>query len=179
MTPKKKAAVEQEIGDEYTALQEEANRLLEFKRQNIKKQNQTRCPACATYVHINANKCPHCTSDITAHTALAREELRKLDDITAELYRLQKGEMERREEHSTGRPILERITSFLSDPRIREDAKVVLPSLFLFFVLFLAARKHQDHRASNGEKRAYPRGARTMIARVTPSALTDHTHENK
>ncbi len=41
------------------SLDAEAKRLLDFKRQNIKKDNLTPCPQCATLVNINANKW-HC-----------------------------------------------------------------------------------------------------------------------
>ena len=50
---------------------------------------------------------------------------------------------------------------------------------FLFVFLFLATRENEDHRAGGGDKRARPRGARTVIAQVTPSALAGHIHGDK
>lgn len=96
---------DQETVGEHTLVQAEASRLLEFKKQNIRRQNQTPCPACAVFVHIDASKCPHCGSDISAHTALAREELSKLNEITQELYELHKKYGEHREREVSRRPL--------------------------------------------------------------------------
>jgi hypothetical protein len=117
----------------HTVLQAEANRLVEFKKDRVKRNNQTPCPACATYVHINANKCPHCTSDIAANNALVRESLRQLEEITAELESMHEQHMERLH-GAPRRPFSERFKSFFSDAQTREDMKIVVPALFLFFV---------------------------------------------
>lgn len=129
-----------ETRSDYSSLQAEASRLLNFKRQHIRNQNQTPCPACTTLVHINSRQCPHCNSDIAAHTALAREELRKLNAITAELYELHKRQGGHHSSGSSQGPFWKRFISFFSDPQLREDAKVVLPSLLLFFVLIVSLR---------------------------------------
>ena len=125
---------------EYTSLNSEAKRLLDFKKKNVKKHNQTPCPECATLIQISANRCPHCASDIGDHTTRIREELGKLKDITAELHELHNSYMECYEEESAVRPFWERARGFFSDPRMREDLKTILPSLLLFFVLIVALR---------------------------------------
>ena len=125
---------------EYTSLNAEAKRLLDFKKKNVKKRNQTPCPECATLIQISANRCPHCASDIGDHTTRIREELGKLKDITAELHELHNSYMECYEEESAVRPFWERARGFFSDPRMREDLKTILPSFLLFFVLVAALR---------------------------------------
>lgn len=121
------------------ALQWEANRLMEFKKEKVKRNNQTPCPACATYVHINANKCPHCSSDIAANNALIRESLRRLTEITEQLEAIHDQHMERLH-GAPRRPLGERLKSFFADRQTREDMKLVVPSLFLFFVVVATLR---------------------------------------
>jgi len=125
---------------EYASLNAEAKRLLDFKKKNVKKRNQTPCPECATLIQISANRCPHCASDIGDHTTRILEELGKLKDITAELHELHNSYMECYEEESAVRPFWERARGFFSDPRMREDLKTILPSFLLFFVLVAALR---------------------------------------
>lgn len=116
------------------ALQWEATRLREFKKENVKRGNQTPCPACAMYVHIKATKCPHCSSDIAANNALVRESLRRLEEITTELEAMREEHMERF--HDVPRPpFSERLKAFFVDRQTHEDMKIVLPS---FLVLFSA-----------------------------------------
>ena len=125
---------------EYTSLNAEAKRLLDFKKENIKKRNQVPCPECATLIKISANKCPHCSSDIGEHTTQIREELGKLTEITAELHELHNSYMECYDEESAARPFWERVKGPFSGPRVREDLKIILPSFVLFFVLIAALR---------------------------------------
>ena len=121
------------------ALQWEASRLREFKKEKVKKNNQTPCPACATYVHINASKCPHCTSDIAANNALVRESLRRLEEITAQLEAMREQHIERI--HGVPRrPFRERFKGFFSDPQTRAEMKIVAPTLLLFFAAVTAFR---------------------------------------
>jgi hypothetical protein len=40
----------QETISDYTSLNAEAKRLLDFKKKNIKKHNQSPCPECATLI---------------------------------------------------------------------------------------------------------------------------------
>lgn len=131
---------DQQTVHEYTSLNAEAKRLLNFKKENIKKRNQARCPECATLIQISANKCPHCSSDVSDHTAHIREELGKLKEITAELHGLHNSYMECYEEESAARPFWERARGSFSDPRKREDLKTIVPSFLLFFVLIAALR---------------------------------------
>ncbi|MDH3214854.1 MAG: SH3 domain-containing protein [Candidatus Krumholzibacteria bacterium] len=126
-----------ETSNQHASLQEEASRLAEFKKQNVKRQNQTPCPACATYVHINANKCPHCSSDIAANNALVRESLRRLDEVNADLDTLHTKHMRRHK--ATARPFSEQVRSFVT-PQMRDDMKIIVPSFFLLFVVLVALR---------------------------------------
>ena len=125
---------------EYTSLNAEAKRLLDFKKKNVKKHNQAPCPECATLIQISANKCPHCSSDVSDHTTHIREELGKLKEITAELHGLHNSYLECYEEESAVRPFWERAKAFFLDPRMREDLKTILPAFLLFFVLIAALR---------------------------------------
>lgn len=122
------------------SLDTEAKRLLDFKKQHIKKGDQTPCPQCATLVNINAKKCPHCTSDISSHTRKVREELKKLNQITSQLSELHKQEMELYQQESESKPIWKRIRAFFSEPQVLQDLKIVLPTLISFFVLILFLR---------------------------------------
>ena len=114
------------------ALRWEAGRLQEFKKDNIKRNNQTPCPACATYVSIKANKCQHCSSDIAANNALVRESLRRLEEVTAGLETLREEHMERFRD-APRPPFSDRFKAFLTDPQTREDMKIVAPALLLVF----------------------------------------------
>jgi hypothetical protein len=118
--------------DPHDAIRWEANRLMEFKKEKVKRGNQTPCPACATYVHINANKCPHCSSDIAANNALVRESLRRLDEIATQL-EAQHGQHMERLHGAPRRPFAERVKSFFTDPQTKKDMKVVIPVGVLFF----------------------------------------------
>ena len=68
-------------------LQLELERLLDFKKENVREKDKTQCPACAIPVRFDVDRCPHCESNIAAHNALVRESLRRLDEITAEIDR--------------------------------------------------------------------------------------------
>jgi hypothetical protein len=127
------AAPEDEPQRPQDDLEWELNRLRDFKKGNVKRNNQTLCPACATHVSIKANKCPQCSSDIAANNALVRESLRRLEEVTAELDAIRDEHMERIHGAPT-RPFSERLQAFFFDPQTREDMKIVLPSLVLFFV---------------------------------------------
>lgn len=121
------------------SLQWEATRLSEFKKENVKRGNQTPCPACAMYVNIKANKCPHCSSDIAANNALVRESLRRLAEITTELEAMRDEHMERFRDVPRP-PFSERFKGFFVDRQTHEDMKVVLPSLFLLFAAIAVFR---------------------------------------
>jgi hypothetical protein len=68
-------------------LQLELDRLLDFKKENVREKDLTPCPACTIPVRFDVDRCPHCESNIAAHNALVRESLRRLDEITAEIDR--------------------------------------------------------------------------------------------
>ncbi|MEN8256626.1 MAG: SH3 domain-containing protein [Thermodesulfobacteriota bacterium] len=131
---------QKEADNQYAALQEEANRLLAYKKANIRKQDKTPCPACATLVHVNANKCPHCTSDISEHTEQARQALSQLQEIDKKLNELHTAHMARRAHESGALSFWASITSFFSEPQMKEDMKILVPSLFLFFVAVITLR---------------------------------------
>ena len=122
------------------ALDAEAKRLIDFKKQNIKKKDFTPCPQCTTLVNIQANKCPHCASSIAEHTRKIREELKKLDELTYQMFELHKREMEIYQQEVGSKPFWIRIKDFFNEPQVIQDLKIVLPSLVSFFVLVLFLR---------------------------------------
>lgn len=122
------------------ALDAEAKRLLDFKKQNIKKKDLTPCPQCTTLVNIHANKCPHCASSIAEHTRKIREELKKLDELTYQMFELHKREMDIYQQEVGSKPFWLRIKDFFNEPQVIQDLKIVLPSLVSFFVLVLFLR---------------------------------------
>ena len=124
------------------SLNAEAKRLLEFKKQNIKKNDLTPCPQCATLVHINANKCPQCNSDISKHTKTIRAKLDRLNQVTAQLHELHKREMEVYQQEAGSKTFWERVGDFFTEPQLLQDLKIVLPFLigFLCLVLFLVGK---------------------------------------
>lgn len=139
MTTDTKTPAPPEAEEEQGSFQEELRRLTEFKKNNVKK-DQTPCPACATYVSIKANKCPHCSTDIAANNALVRESLRRLDEINGELDELHDKHIERHKQETAQRPFTERFTGFFADRQFREHMKVLVPAFFLFFVVITALR---------------------------------------
>lgn len=125
---------------EYGRLNDEVRRLLDFKKGNVRGRNRTPCPACATPVDINANKCPHCASEIVDHTRNVREQLAALDRITAELDKLHRSYVECREEEAAMQPLVERVRRAISGPRATEGFKILLPSFLLFFAFVATLR---------------------------------------
>ncbi|OGC76186.1 MAG: hypothetical protein A2Z27_05835 [candidate division Zixibacteria bacterium RBG_16_50_21] len=123
-----------------TALDTEAKRLLEFKKQNIRRGNLTPCPQCATLININANKCPHCTSEIGKYNQKIRSELGKLNQLSGQLYDLHKRQMELYQHEAEQKPFWQRIKELFADPQVLQDLKVVLPTLVSFFALILFLR---------------------------------------
>ncbi len=110
-------------------LENEAERLNKFKKDNIKRGDHTPCPACATVIHVNANKCPHCSSDVSAQNALTREILRKLDEVNAELAAL-----------SPAGPVLAKIKAFSTRPTLTPEMKILIPSFVAYFSLLVVLR---------------------------------------
>ncbi len=128
--------------EERDSLDAEAKRLLDFKKQNIKKNDLTPCPQCATLININANKCPQCTSDISKHTKTVREQLDRLNQVTAQLHELHKREMEVYQQEAGSKPFWERVGDFFTEPQLLQDLKIVLPFLigFLYWFYFWEAK---------------------------------------
>ena len=124
------------------SLDAEAKKLLDFKKQNIKKNDLTSCPQCATLVNIKANKCPQCTSEISEHTKHVREQLDRLTQVTAQLHELHNREIEVSRQEASSKPFWERVRDFFTEPQLLQDLKIVLPFLIGFFVLgvFLGSR---------------------------------------
>lgn len=116
-------SVIEETVDNTGRLQAEIEQLLEFKRENVRGDNLTPCPACTTFVQISANRCPNCESNIAPHNALVRESLRRLDEIAAEL----DGEHDRRprdDQEPTKRSLWARIKRLFSNPQGSESPEV-------------------------------------------------------
>lgn len=63
----------------------EIDELLQIKQARRIGENQVPCPACGVAVNHTLNRCPFCESDITAATALARETMRRLRELTGAL----------------------------------------------------------------------------------------------
>ncbi len=127
-------------GQEQTSshsLDAEATRLLDFKKQNIKKKDLTPCPQCATLVNINPNRCPQCTSDISEHTKKVREQLDRLTQVTAQLHELHNREIEVSQQEAGSKPFWERVRDLFTEPQFLQDLKIVLPFLIGFFALIL------------------------------------------
>lgn len=125
---------------EYARLNDEVRRLLDFRKSSVKGRNRTPCPECATPVDINANRCPHCASDIAKHTVNVREHLAELDEITAELDQLHDRYMEYREEEAAMQPLREKLRRVISGPQMAAGFKTVLPSFLLFFAFIATLR---------------------------------------
>jgi hypothetical protein len=102
-----------EAPHESTELHAEIEQLLEFKRERVRNDNLTPCPACTTLVKITVNQCPYCESNIAANNALVRESLRRLDEISAELDR-QHGHHVEQQETPTKRSFGERLKHFFT-----------------------------------------------------------------
>lgn len=122
----------------------EAKRLIQFKKDNIKKKDMSPCPECATLVNIQANKCPHCASDISEHTERIRVELKKLESVTAELRDIYKGEMELNRQEASDKSSWLRIKDFWTEPKLLQDLKLVFPFMIGFFVLVLFLRENAN-----------------------------------
>ncbi|MFQ5511150.1 MAG: SH3 domain-containing protein [Candidatus Krumholzibacteriia bacterium] len=122
-----------------STLHAEAERLTAFKSERVQKNNQTPCPACATLVHIDANLCPHCNTDIAANNALVRESVRRLEEINNRL-----GDVRRQAWHARVRrltwPVWQTLRGLFADPNLREDLRLVIPALAVFFALVIALR---------------------------------------
>jgi hypothetical protein len=64
---------------------EEIEDLLRIKQSRRIDDNRVPCPACGVAVAHTINRCPFCESDITAATALARETMRRLRELSGAL----------------------------------------------------------------------------------------------
>lgn len=126
--------VERSAGaSEQSILYADARRLLEFKRQNVNRQDQIPCPECAFLVSVQAKKCGHCGSAIEEHTESAREALEELDRVMAELAELHKRELERHLEAARATPLRERVGRLLADATLRQDLQVLAPGALVLF----------------------------------------------
>ena len=65
--------------------QAEIDELLRIKQARKFDANRVACPCCGVVVETNINRCPFCESDIAPETALARETMRRLREITEDL----------------------------------------------------------------------------------------------
>lgn len=65
----------------HAELQAEVDRLLAFRREWVRDDDMTPCPACTILVRISDNHCVHCNTDISPNNALVRESVRRLDEL--------------------------------------------------------------------------------------------------
>ena len=68
-----------------TSRSEEIEELLHIKQSRHIEENRIPCPACGVTVNHSLNRCPFCESDIAAATALARETMRRLRELSGAL----------------------------------------------------------------------------------------------
>jgi len=64
---------------------EEINELLRIKNSRRMTDTKVPCPSCGVVVEMTINRCPFCESDIAAETALARETMRRLRELSGAL----------------------------------------------------------------------------------------------
>ena len=63
----------------------ELEELLRIKKIHRIEGSRVPCPSCGMLVEVTINRCPFCESDIAAETALARETMRRLRELSGEL----------------------------------------------------------------------------------------------
>ena len=64
---------------------EEIEELLRIKQSRRIQEGRVPCPACGVIVDQALNRCPFCESDIAAATALARETMRRLKELSGSI----------------------------------------------------------------------------------------------
>jgi hypothetical protein len=104
----------------------EIDELLRIKQSRRFTDTKVPCPSCGVVVEQTINRCPFCESDIAAETALARETMRRLRELSGNLdlehaTRLRetpkpRGFFARLKCLFTGDPAPEPINTFKSDP---------------------------------------------------------------
>lgn len=70
---------------EAPAQNEEIEELLRIKQTRRIEDSRLPCPACGVVVNHTLNRCPFCESDIAGATALARETMRRLKELSGAL----------------------------------------------------------------------------------------------
>jgi hypothetical protein len=133
------AADEQPIDDAATAY-EEANQLLELKARYFSGENRIRCHECEQSVNLDTEECFHCGADNAEHLARIREQLRRLDEIAAELYARHEENLERHRQEVAGQPLWQRIKGAMGDRQLWMDLEVVVPSFLVFFTFVITLR---------------------------------------
>ncbi len=63
----------------------ELEELLRIKKSHRIEGSQVPCPSCGMRIEVTVNRCPFCESDTAAETALARETMRRLRELSGEL----------------------------------------------------------------------------------------------
>jgi hypothetical protein len=114
---------------ETTARNGEIEELLHIKQTRRIGENQVPCPACGVAVDHALNRCPFCESDIAAATALARETMRRLRELSGAIdaehaSRLRetpkpRGFFERLKCLFEGDPAPEPVNTFKADPNTK------------------------------------------------------------
>jgi predicted Zn-ribbon and HTH transcriptional regulator len=64
---------------------DEIDGLLRIKKSRRMEEHRVPCPACGVVIENKLNRCPFCESDVAAETALARETMRRLRELSGEL----------------------------------------------------------------------------------------------
>lgn len=64
---------------------EEIDELLRIKRRYKFEGERVCCPACSMVIENTLNRCPFCDSDVAPASALARETIRRLRELSGEL----------------------------------------------------------------------------------------------
>ena len=118
----------------------EAQRLLQFKQQNIQRQSQTPCPECTELVSVDAKRCPHCASDIHVHTGEARSSLEKLHEVMDELAGIHAHVLARHKERLAKTSIGDRLRGLAGDPQLRRDVPVLGPAFAALLVVLVGLR---------------------------------------
>jgi hypothetical protein len=63
----------------------EIDELLRIKRSRRIDAGRLPCPCCGLVIAMTINRCPFCESDVAAETALARETMRRLQELSGEI----------------------------------------------------------------------------------------------
>lgn len=106
----------------------EIDELMRIKQARRFDAKQVPCPCCNVMVEIAMNRCPFCESDIAPETALARETMRRLRELSGEID-AEHAKRQKAEEAPKRRGFFERLKYlFEGDPVVNpNDTKKIDP----------------------------------------------------